>query len=139
MTEHRTGSGPGPPRVSILSQGNVLLVSIHTALDDDQLLRLERDLLERVEQQRARGIIIDVSVLDVLDSFATHTLSRIERGARLKGARTVVVGISPEVAIAMVQLSLHARLIHTAMDLEDGLELLSESAARPGRVPQPAP
>jgi rsbT antagonist protein RsbS len=119
--------GPGPPLVSILSQGDVLVVSIHTALDDAQLMRLERDLLERVEERRARGIVIDVSVLDVLDSFATHTLSRIGRGARLKGAETVVVGIAPEVAMAMVQLSLQGRLLHTALDLEEGLELLARS------------
>jgi rsbT antagonist protein RsbS len=117
----------GPPRVSILNQGDFLVVSIHTALDDAQLLRLEGDLLQRVEERRARGIVIDVSVLDVLDSFATHTLSRIGRGARLKGAQTVVVGIAPEVAMAMVRLSLHGRLVHTALDLEEGLELLTRS------------
>ncbi len=120
----------GPPRASILSQGDFLVVSIHTALDDAQLLRLERDLLERVEDRRARGIVIDVSVLDVLDSFATHTLSRIGREARLKGAETVVVGIAPEVAMAMVQLSLHGRLLHTALDLEEGLAFLAQSTAR---------
>ncbi len=111
--------------VSIMAQGEFLVVSIHAALDDTQLLRLEYNLLEQVEERRARGIVIDVSVLDVLDSFATHTLSRIERAARLKGATTVVVGITPEVAIAMVQLSLQGRVLHTALDLEEGLALLS--------------
>jgi rsbT antagonist protein RsbS len=120
----RTG-GLGPPRVSILSQSSFLIVSIHTALDDGELLRLERDLLDRIDAQRARGIVIDVSVLDVLDSFATHTLSRIDAAARLKGARTVVVGITPEVAMAVVGLSLQGRLTETALDLEEGLLLLS--------------
>ena len=116
----------GPPRVSILSQSRVLIVSIHTALHDGELLRLERDLLDRVDAQRAVGIVIDVSVLDVIDSFATHTLSRIEAAARLKGARTVVVGITPEVAMAVVGLSLQSRLVHTALDLEEGLMMLTE-------------
>jgi rsbT antagonist protein RsbS len=115
----------GPPRASILSQSRFLIVSIHTALDDGELLRLESDLLDRVDAERARGIVLDVSVLDVLDSFATHTLSRIEAAARLKGARTVVVGITPEVAMAIVGLSLHSRLTETALDLEEGLALLA--------------
>ena len=120
-----TLSSAGVPRVSILSQSRYLIVSIHSALDDGELLRLERDLLDRVDSRRARGIVIDVSVLDVIDSFATHTLSRIDAAARLKGARTVVVGITPEVAMAVVGLSLQARLTETALDLEEGLQLLA--------------
>jgi len=123
--------------VSIMAQGVFLIVSIHTALDDSQLLRLEDDLLEQVQERRARGIVIDVSVLDVVDSFATHTLSRIERAARLRGAETVVVGIAPEVAMAMVHLSLQARLMHTALDLEEGLELLSRISASLEQQAQP--
>ena len=91
-----------PPPVSILSQAAYLIVSVHTALDDSQLLRLQHDLLEQVELRRARGIVIDVAALDVLDSFASRTLSQMARAARLKGAETVVVGIAPEVAMAMV-------------------------------------
>jgi len=123
--DHADGAAP---LVSIMGQGANLIVSIHTALDDQQLLRLEDDLLEQVERRRARGIIIDVSVLDVVDSFATHTLSRIERAARLKGADTVVVGITPEVAMTMVQVSLQGRISVTALDLEEGLQRLSELA-----------
>ena len=115
-----------PPKVSILSQAAYLIVSIHTALDDSHLVRLQRDLLEQVERKRARGIIIDVAALDVLDSFATRTLSQMGRAARLKGAETVVVGIAPEVAMAMVRLSLRMRFVRTALDLEEGLELLQE-------------
>ena len=128
MTDYHDDVGR-PPLVSIMAQGSFLVVSIHTALDDSQLLRLEDDLLEQVQTRRARGIVIDVSVLDVVDSFATHTLSRIERAARLRGAETVVVGIAPDVAMAMVHLSLQARLMHTALDLEEGLELLSQVCA----------
>jgi rsbT antagonist protein RsbS len=113
-----------PPKVSILSQAAYLIVSIHTALDDSQLVRLQHDLLEQVEQRRARGIVVDVAALDVVDSFATSTLTRMARAARLKGAETVVVGIAPEVAMAMVRLSLQLRFVRTALDLEEGLELL---------------
>ncbi|HET9830008.1 MAG TPA: STAS domain-containing protein [Nocardioidaceae bacterium] len=115
-----------PLRVSILTQGQFLIVSIHTALDDTQMTRLQEDLIEQVGRQRSRGIIVDVSTLDVLDSFATRTLTQLAHVARLRGAETVVVGISPEVAIAMVQLSLQMSFVHTALDLEEGLQRLGE-------------
>jgi rsbT antagonist protein RsbS len=115
-----------PPRVSILSQGPYLIVSIHTALDDGELVRLRQDLVDMVGRKRSRGIIVDVSTLDVLDSFATRTLGQMAHVSRLKGAETVVVGIAPEVAIAMVQLSLEIDFTHTALDLEEGLELLDQ-------------
>lgn len=115
-----------PPRVSILSQGQHLIVSIHTALDDGEMTRLRQDLVDMVGRRRARGVIIDVSTLDVLDSFATRTLGQMAHVSRLKGAETVVVGIAPEVAIAMVQLSLQVDFTHTALDLEEGLDLLDQ-------------
>jgi rsbT antagonist protein RsbS len=118
-----------PPKASILSQAAYLIVSIHTALDDRQLMRLQDDLLEQLERRRGLGIIIDVAALDVVDSFATHTLSQMAQAARLKGAETVVVGISPEVAMAMVQLSLRMEHLHTALDLEEGLEMLDALTA----------
>ena len=126
-----------PPPVSILSQGAYLIVSIHTALDDSQLMRLQSDLLEQLERRRGRGIVIDVAALDVLDSFATRTLSQMAKAARLKGAETVVVGISPEVAVAMVQLSLRMEHVWTALDLEEGLETLEALTARSGGVAGP--
>ncbi|MDX6323839.1 MAG: rsbT antagonist protein RsbS [Nocardioidaceae bacterium] len=116
-----------PIPVSILSQGPYLIVSIHTALDDDQLCRLQRDLIEEVGLQRSRGIIIDVAALDVVDSFATRTLADLAQMARLRGAETVVVGIAPEVAMAMVRLSLQTQFLPTALNLEEGLELLGRS------------
>ncbi len=118
-----------PRLVSILSQSAYLIVSIHTALDDSQLMRLQADLLEQVERSRKKGIVIDVGALDVLDSFATRTLSQIGRAARLKGAETVVVGISPEVAISMVHLSLRMEHLWTALDLEEGIERLEALTA----------
>jgi rsbT antagonist protein RsbS len=115
-----------PLRVSILTQGQFLIASIHTALDDTQMTRLQQDLIEQVGRQRSRGIIVDVSTLDVLDSFATVTLNQLASVARLRGAETVIVGITPEVAIAMVQLSLQMNFVHTALDLEEGLQRLAE-------------
>jgi rsbT antagonist protein RsbS len=112
-----------PLRVSILTQGSYLIASIHTALDDGQLMRFQRDLIERIGAQRARGVIIDVAALDVLDSFGSRTLRDIARMSRLRGAETVIVGIAPDVAISMVRLGLHLDL-PTALDLEEGLAYL---------------
>ncbi|HYO39982.1 MAG TPA: STAS domain-containing protein [Nocardioidaceae bacterium] len=123
-----------PLKVSILSQGRYLIVSIHTALDDSQMTRLQTELIERVGRQRSRGIIVDVSTLDVLDSFATRTLVQLAEVARLRGAETVIVGIGPEVAIAMVQLSLQVTFVPTALDLEEGLVRLGELTGEPGEA-----
>jgi rsbT antagonist protein RsbS len=112
-----------PLRVSILSQGSYLIASIHTALDDGQLVRFQQDLIERIGARRARGVIIDVAALDVLDSFGSRTLRDIARMSRLRGAETVIVGIAPELAVSMVRLGLHLEL-PTALDLEEGLAYL---------------
>lgn len=84
------------------------------------------DLVARVSTVRAKGVVIDVTVLDVMDSFATRILRDIAQMIRLRGAPTVVVGIQPEVALAMVQLGLSLGDLETALDLEEGLTLLSE-------------
>jgi rsbT antagonist protein RsbS len=111
--------------VPILKQGHVLIASIQAALSDRDLLQLRDDLIERVGRFRASGVVIDVTALDVMDSFATRTLRDIAGTARLRGARTVIVGIQPEVAFAMVQLGLSLTDISTALDLEEGLEILA--------------
>jgi len=122
-TDARAPSTPLP--ASILSQGPNLIVSIHAALDDEQLVRLQRDLLERVGRDRSSGILIDVAALDVLDSFAARTLADLAYMAQLRGARTVVVGIAPEVAMTLVRLGVRIPLTQTALDLEEGLEWLA--------------
>ena len=119
----------GPRLFSILRQGACLIASIHTALDDSQLLRFQEDLIATIGRDRARGVVIDVAALDVLDSFATSTLRDIGDMARLRGAATVVVGIQPDVAIAMVRLGLRTGVLETALDLEEGLELLGDRVA----------
>ena len=116
----------GPRLFSILRQGPYLIASIHTALDDSQLVRFQEDLVERIGRERARGVVIDVAALDVLDSFASRTLIDIGEMARLRGAVLVIVGIQPEVAFAMVQLGMGTGSVSTALDLEEGIAHLDQ-------------
>ena len=122
----------GPAPVSILRQGSYLVASIHTALDDTQMVRFRTDLVQAIGRQRARGVIIDVAALDVLDSFGSSTLHDIAEMARLRGARTVIVGIQPDVAFAMVRLGMGTGTVPTALDLEEGLAYLDGAGGRPG-------
>jgi rsbT antagonist protein RsbS len=110
--------------VPILKQGDILIASIQAALSDRDLAELRDELAGRVGRFRARGVVIDVTALDVLDSFATRTIRAIAYTAKLRGAETVVVGIQPEVAFSMVQLGLTLEGVNTALDLEEGLALL---------------
>ena len=114
-----------PVLVSILRQGSYLIASIHTALDDSQMVRFQKDLIAQIGLHRSRGVIIDVAALDVLDSFGSRTLRNIADMARLRGARTVIVGIQPDVAFAMVQLGMDTGAVYTALDLEEGLDYLN--------------
>src|SRR6188472_3707359 len=117
--------------VPIFKQGSVLIASIQAALSDNDLVQLRDELAERIGKLRSRGVVIDLSALDVLDSFATRTIRGIAYTAKLRGAETVVVGIQPEVAFAMVQLGLTFDDIATALDLEEGLAMLrSRNGAR---------
>jgi rsbT antagonist protein RsbS len=111
--------------VPILKQGDVLIASMQEALTDHALVQLRDDLSERIGRLRARAVILDVTALDVLDSFATRTIRGIAYTAKLRGARAVVVGIQPEVAFAMVQLGLTLDGVDTALDLEEGIELIT--------------
>ena len=115
----------GPKLVSILRQGTTLIASIHTALDDTQMVRFRDDLIEQIGRYRSRGVIIDVAALDVLDSFGARTLRTIGDMARLRGAETVIVGIQPDVAFAIVALGMSTGTLETALDLEEGLEYLA--------------
>jgi rsbT antagonist protein RsbS len=120
-----------PRLFSILRQGPYLIASVHTALDDSQLVRFQRDLVERIGAVRARGVVIDVAALDVLDSFGTRTLRDIAEMARLRGAVTVVVGIQPDVAFTMVELGMDTGSVTTALDLEEGLAELDRRMSAP--------
>ncbi|HEV8132466.1 MAG TPA: STAS domain-containing protein [Acidobacteriota bacterium] len=111
--------------VPILKQGDYLIASIQAALTDEDLLKLRDELAERVGKYRSRGVIVDVTVLDVMDSFASRTLTATAHMLRLRGAETVIVGIQPEVAFAMVQLGLTLEGVTTMLDLEEGLAFLN--------------
>ena len=114
--------------VPILRQRDVLIASIQVAQTDEELLALRDQLAAQVGDARAKGVIIDVSALDIMDSFATRTLRSIAYSSRLRGAHTIVVGISPDVAFAMVQLGLDLGAVSTALDLDDALAELEAHA-----------
>ena len=120
--------------VSILKQRDYLIATIQAALEDRGLSELQRALVEDVGRFRSRGVIVDVTGLDVIDSFGTRTLRDLAHAVRLRGAETVIVGIQPAVAFAMVQLGLPLVGVATALDLEEGLAFLDtmlESKKRP--------
>ena len=117
--------------VPILKQGAYLIASIQAALSDTDLLHFRDVLMKRVGQYRARGVIVDVAALDVMDSFGTRVLGDIARMISLRGAKTVIVGIQPEVAMAMVQMGLTLGAVTTTLDLEEGLAYLDENTKSP--------
>lgn len=118
------------PAVPILRLDGCLVVTLQDALTDDQLESLRAELARRVGADRAQALIVDVSAVDVMDSFATRTLLNIAGVSRLQGAEVVIVGIQPEVAFAMVQLGLTLQGVDTALDLEEGLALVRAARAR---------
>ena len=110
--------------VSILRKGDYIIASIQSDLSDREVLALRDELIERVGRFRARGIVIDVAALDVIDSFIARALRSITLAARLRGARTVIAAIQPDVAIAMMQFRLNLEPLRTALDLDEALALL---------------
>jgi rsbT antagonist protein RsbS len=116
--------------VPILKQGSYLIASIQSALSDSEVLELRDDLADRIGRFRSRGIIIDVAALDVIDSFVARSLNSLAMTTRLRGAETVIVGIQPDVAVAMVQFQLDFEPLETALDLEEGLDLLDRRLGR---------
>jgi rsbT antagonist protein RsbS len=117
--------------VPILKQGGVLIACLQTALTDADLIVLRDALVEKVGRMRVSGVIIDVSALDVVDSFAARTVKAIADTVKLRGAQTVIVGIQPDVAFAMVQLGITLDDVATALDLEEGMESLVERMMEP--------
>ena len=116
--------------VAILRQGDYLIASIRSDLSDTQVLELREELSELVGEFRARGIVIDVAALDVIDSFVARSLRSIVMTARLRGAETVIVGIQPDVAIAMMQFRLNLEQLRVALDLDEALALLDRLTRR---------
>jgi rsbT antagonist protein RsbS len=110
--------------VAILRHADYLIASIQSDLTDTQVLRLRDDLAERVGKDRLRAVIVDVGALDVIDSFVARSLLSTAMTVRLRGAETVVVGIQPDVAIAMAHFDLDLKPLTTATDLAEALALL---------------
>ncbi len=118
--------------VPILKQGDYLIASIQGALTDSDLTRLQEKLVRSVRDYRSKGVVIDVTVLDVMDSFAARTLRSISIITRLLGAKVVIVGIQPEIAFSMVQLGLTLEGTMTSLDLEDGIAMLKAADRKQG-------
>jgi rsbT antagonist protein RsbS len=110
--------------VAILRQGDVLIASIRGDLSDGQLLALRDDLAERAGAERIRGIVLDVRALDVIDSFVARSLRSIVQSVRLRGTETVITGIRPDVAIAMVQFRLNLEPLRAVLDLDEAIALI---------------
>jgi rsbT antagonist protein RsbS len=118
-------------RLPILRIGEILLVSIQVDLDDQTVLNLQDDLAEQVVKHGARGVIIDITAAEIVDSFVGRMLATIASISRLLDAETVVVGMRPAVAITLVELGLSLGGVRTALNLEQGLAILAErSTAR---------
>ena len=120
-------------QVPILKQGPYLIASIQSALSDEDLIQLRDALVAQVGKLRSRGVIVDVTALDVMDSFATRMLRDIAHMIRLRGAEMVIVGIQPEVAFALVRLGLKLEGVATALDLEEGLLYLDRTIRAGGK------
>ena len=116
--------------VPILKQGPFLMATIQSALSDADFMKLRDALVAKVGQFRSRGVILDLTAVDVMDSFSSRILRDLSLMIRLRGAEMVVVGIQPEVAFAMVQLSLTLQGVETALDLEEGLSFLNDRVKR---------
>ena len=112
--------------ILILKQGNYLIATVQAAISDAALLDLRDELVDRVGNFRTRGVILDVTVLDVMDSFTARTLCGIAHMTKLRGARTIIVGIQPEVAFAMTRLGVTLEDVETSLDLDGGLAALRQ-------------
>ena len=117
--------------IPIFKQGDVLIVTFQPGIRDVSLVRLRTALVQEVVRRRSRGVIVDVTSLEVMDSFSARILQEIAHMIRLRGAETVIVGIQPEVAFAMVQLGLRLEDVATALDLEEGMAYLTRKFTVP--------
>lgn len=117
-------------RIPILQMGNFLLVTIQVDMHDALALTLQDDLTNRISQTSADGVLIDISALEIVDSFIGRVLGNIAKMSRVLDAETVVVGMQPAVAITLVELGLSLAEIRTALNVEKGMALLQTSLAR---------
>ena len=116
-------------RIPILKMGEYLLVTIQVDMHDQLALALQEDLTNRISEEAALGVLIDISSLDVVDSFIGRMIANIAAMARVLDADTVVTGMRPAVAITLVELGLSLEGVHTALNVERGMALLREKVA----------
>jgi rsbT antagonist protein RsbS len=121
-------------RIPILQMGNCLLVTIQVDLQDQTALRLQDDLSSKIEATGAHGVLIDISAVEIVDSFIGRMLSNISSIARVLDAVTVVVGMQPAVAITLVELGLSLEGVRTALNVERGMAMLQSSLAMEARA-----
>lgn len=119
-----------PLPVAILAQGPYLIASVQGDLSDSEVLALRDDLADRIGRTRVRGIVVDVTALDVIDSFVARALRSLAVTAKLRGAQTIIVGIQPDVAIAMVHFKLNLAPLRTALDLDEAFAQLDGGSQR---------
>jgi rsbT antagonist protein RsbS len=123
-------------RIPILKMGSFLLVTIQVDMHDRLAMQLQDDLTARIVQVRARGVLIDISTLEIVDSFIGRMIGNIAAMARVLDAQTVVVGMQPAVAITLVELGLSLEGVRTALNVDKGIALLQQSFAEESRESQ---
>jgi rsbT antagonist protein RsbS len=119
-------------RIPILKIGDFLLVTVQVDMHDRLAVTLQDDLTDRIVTSRARGVLIDISALDIVDSFIGRMLGNIAGMARILDAETVVVGMQPSVAITLVELGLSLPGIRTALNIDRGMDLLRAASEETG-------
>lgn len=117
--------------IPILQMGEYIFVTIQLDMHDQLAMTLQSDLTNKIIQTKARGVLIEISALDIVDSFIGRILGNIAKISQLLGAQTVVVGMQPAVAITLVELGLSLKGVRTAIDLEQGMLLLQASLGNP--------
>ena len=137
MPPHMKPSTPSLKLGSILRLGGYLIASVHTGLDDYQLTSFRREIVDEVGRRKTRGVVIDLAAVDVLDSFACIAVRQITQMVRLRGAKTVVVGLAPDIAFAMVKLGADLGAACTAADVDEGLHVLQVQPPRHGAEADP--
>lgn len=125
-------------RIPILKMGKFLLVSIQIDMDDRTAMTLQDDLTAQIVKHRAKGVLIDISSLDVVDSFIGRMLANTAAMARILDAETIVVGMQPSVAITLVELGLSLKGVRSALNVERGMELLQRTATELASEPADA-
>lgn len=113
-------------KIPILKLGDYLIVSIQIDIHDRLAIQLQQDLSEMISKTGVKGVLIDISALEIVDSFIGRMLGTISSISRVLGAETVIVGMRPAVAITLVELGLELKGIHTALNIEKGMELLEK-------------